>query len=321
MQNILLSEHLTALQAFRASGGWQYNGTDWWKPLPPSLETHSTQVSRLELERCAFSKSHIEVILGSCARLRAFIFTAGGSSVGPMNFTVRELVEVPHLHKDTLEELGLSMCPGWYYTHEPSYLPDLREFAASKEIHALAKFWDILHCAEDEAPIREPLDPSQELLSDWLPASLSHLTLKAWGMDESIDVRHISWLLHSRTITLPAFAKLTFVSGEHCCKHVQKCVKTLQKEQQPGGFDFVFEQLTQRQHRRQVSSFLEGSEQQDVFRCYLPTKVIKWRSGMYVKKDRESLYSKSDDLEPHQIYTVEDRIRDLEERERVETQM
>lgn len=102
MQDLLLNPELQTLRAFCGSGGWRYNyETDLFISLPPTLSPSSTDITRLELERCAFSKEDMQVIINAPNFLRVFHYTAGGTDSDPTNFTLPELVDMLSSHEAT----------------------------------------------------------------------------------------------------------------------------------------------------------------------------------------------------------------------------
>jgi hypothetical protein len=166
------SQSLKTVECYMVSEWEKKEYEEPWEHRPPltPLQPRSLNITRLMLQRAAFSFPGIKTLLAACQNLRSLYYSAGGSDIGPTNFTCEELIEALLPHKISLETLELDLFSEWDYgTHRPGCISDLSEFTALQSL---------LVTAEVVA------SPSPPQLCKIFPASLRLLEFQIyWSLD------------------------------------------------------------------------------------------------------------------------------------------
>ncbi|QDS70456.1 hypothetical protein FKW77_009909 [Venturia effusa] len=173
------SQTLRTVECFM-TGEWERESCgDPWEHRPPltPLAPRSLTITRLMLQKAAFSAKGVRNILAACQSLRSLYYSAGGKNIGPENFACEELVEALSPHKTSLESLELDLYSGWdYATARPGCISDLSEFTALQKLvltNEVVALWD-----EMDVAISTPE------LCNMFPASLRFLQFQIyWQID------------------------------------------------------------------------------------------------------------------------------------------
>jgi hypothetical protein len=275
----LQSQNLHTLECYLASEWDKDDASDFdWELRPPLIpvEPRSLNLTRLMLQYCAFSAPGIKTLLRACRSLKSFYYSAGGTRVGPLNFTCPNLVDALLPHRASLEILKLDMTTEWDYHEDQNWLSSLTEFAALQTLEVTSELENPqdFHLTVSDFTRKEPCNK----LSNLLPDSLRILKFEQASQENALE--QIEEMVAFKPNKFPDLEKITMVMDDRDYKgwakdHKARLAKMI-RSCKNAGVELAITTVEASLERTFFEHWVTEQKWQDVH----------FKDGMYVKEDK-----------------------------------